>query len=112
MEVFLLIVLDVYGKSDICHDRWHISKGVINRSQYTSVSSKNTVEKCNSAEKCNSISELEIMCNEASITTRPDVPATTQWPMILGSKPNKTHIVRHLSNTVKLHGIEQRSTFH
>uniref|UniRef100_A0A1B6GE42 Uncharacterized protein n=2 Tax=Cuerna arida TaxID=1464854 RepID=A0A1B6GE42_9HEMI len=50
---------------------------------------------------------LQVMCNEATIRVRPDLPASAQWPT-LGAKSTKAHIARHFSNTVKIHGLERR----
>lgn len=56
---------------------------------------------------CDHCSGLQVTCNEATLRVRPDLPASGQWPT-LGAKATKTHIARHFSNTVKMHGLERQ----
>jgi len=61
-------------------------------------------------------SGLWIMCNEAMVYVRPTIPQKL-WMEETNSNNHmgritKTHVARTLSNTVRLHTLERRESFH
>ncbi|XP_054286926.1 tubulin polyglutamylase TTLL13-like [Macrosteles quadrilineatus] len=93
------VSLNAKGKAEAYfNDRWHTPKSL--SAKPSSVFPQKLTLKP-------SIPGLQVMCNEATIRVRPDLPASAQWPTV-GAKSTKTHIARHFSNTVKIHGLERR----
>ncbi|XP_046677752.1 tubulin polyglutamylase ttll6-like isoform X1 [Homalodisca vitripennis] len=81
------------------NDRWHTPKTLSAKTSSSVFPNKMALDP--------PVPGLQVMCNEATIRVRPDLPASAQWPT-LGAKSTKAHIARHFSNTVKIHGLERR----